>query len=96
MDDCYKLKEKTNINAFMSARGLLQNPALFAGYQTTPIECIKDWVQISLEHGTNFIYFHQVLVDMLENVLNKSDRRYFNTLLTTSSVIDFLNENVFF
>lgn len=95
MDDCHRIKEETNINAFMCARGLLQNPALFAGYQTTPIECIKDWVKISLEHGTNFVYFHSVLMDMTEYVLNKSDRRIFNTLLTTSAVIDFLNENVF-
>ena len=95
LEDCSRLKEETGINAFMSARGLLQNPALFAGYKTTPIECIKEWVKISLEHGTNFVYFHQVLMDMLENVLTKSDRRIFNTLLTTSAVIDFLNQNVF-
>lgn len=30
----------------MSARALLQNPALFAGYDVTPVNCIRDWVRI--------------------------------------------------
>jgi len=28
----------------MAARGLLANPAMFAGYDATPIECVADWV----------------------------------------------------
>lgn len=79
----------------MSARGLLENPALFAGFKETPIECIKDWVNISIQHGTSFVFFHQVLVNMLQNVLNKNEKRYFNSLLTTSAVIDYLNDYIF-
>ena len=40
-----------NIDSFISiplgvmvARGLLQNPAMFAGYDYTPLQCVKDWV----------------------------------------------------
>lgn len=95
VNDCYRLKSETGINAFMSARGLMENPALFANYETTPIQCVKDWVDISLEYGTGFIYFHTVLIHMLHNVLSRSERRYFNSLITTSSVIDYLNENIF-
>ena len=28
----------------MSARGMLQNPAMFAGYDETPLQCVRDWV----------------------------------------------------
>ena len=31
----------------MSARGILANPAMYAGYESTPICCIKDWVGTS-------------------------------------------------
>lgn len=28
----------------MAARGILSNPAMFAGYDHTPAECVADWV----------------------------------------------------
>ena len=28
----------------MAARGILNNPAMFAGYQSTPLQCVADWV----------------------------------------------------
>ena len=28
----------------MSARGLLQNPAMYEGYGSTPLNCVNDWV----------------------------------------------------
>jgi hypothetical protein len=30
----------------MAARGILQNPAMFAGYDNTPLDCVKNWVYI--------------------------------------------------
>ena len=29
---------------FMAAQGLLNNPAMYAGYRVTPEQCIKNWV----------------------------------------------------
>ena len=28
----------------MAARGMLQNPAMFAGFDDTPLSCVEDWV----------------------------------------------------
>lgn len=39
--DVDEMYEKTGVDGVMSARGLLQNPALFAGHETTPWECIE-------------------------------------------------------
>ena len=32
------------VTGVMAARGMLANPAMFAGYQNTPEQCVKDWV----------------------------------------------------
>lgn len=95
MNDCYKMCEQTKVRGVMCARGLLENPAMFANYDTTPLKCIKDWIEISLEYGTPFAYFHSVLSQMLQHVLAKNERRYFNTLISTNAVLDYLNKNVF-
>ncbi len=95
LDECYKLRKETNVDGVMCARGLLENPALFANHSITPIECIHDWVKISIEYGTPFIYFHSVLMQMLQKILSKSERIYFNSLTSTASVIDFLNIRIF-
>jgi tRNA-dihydrouridine synthase len=45
--DADEMYEKTGVDGVMSARGLLQNPALFAGYETTPWECIEvRWITL--------------------------------------------------
>lgn len=32
------------VQGVMAARGILTNPAMYAGYSHTPIECVSDWV----------------------------------------------------
>ncbi len=95
LQDCKNICAQAKVKGVMCARGLLENPALFSGVDTTPIQCIRDWVKISISYGTSFDYFHKVLCQMLQGVFAKSERRYFNTLISSSSVIDYLNENVF-
>lgn len=74
----------------MAARGLLANPAMFDGYEDTPLECVWDWVDIAVEQGTPFTCFHQHLIYMLERVSSQPERKVFNSLSSTSAVIDYL------
>ena len=30
----------------MAARGILNNPAMYAGYNCTPLQCVTDWVSL--------------------------------------------------
>lgn len=32
------------VQGVMAARGILTNPAMYAEYSHTPIECVSDWV----------------------------------------------------
>lgn len=78
----------------MAARGLLSNPAMFTGYEDTPLECVWDWVDIAIEQGTQFTCFHHHLIYMLERVSSQPERKVFNSLSSTSAVIDYL-ENTY-
>jgi len=75
----------------MSARGILHNPGLFAGYQNTPLSAVQDWLNIK---HTNFLWFHHHLVFMCERLLPKSARKTFNQLRTASDVVSFLEDKL--
>lgn len=77
----------------MAARGMLENPAMFLGNSSTPVACIQDWVNISLDLGVIFNCFHHHLVFMMEHILTKDERRVFNCLKTKDDVLNFLKEN---
>jgi hypothetical protein len=77
----------------MSARGMLQNPALFAGFGQTPVSCIEDWLDIALADSLPFMTFHNHLVFMVEKIMKKADRRIFNNLRTTPDVVKFLQDH---
>lgn len=77
----------------MVARGLLANPAMFAGYEETPLKCLWDWVDIALELGTPYTCFHQHLMYMMEKITSKQEKKVFNALSSTSAVLDYLTDH---
>ncbi|KAG0163408.1 tRNA-dihydrouridine(20a/20b) synthase [NAD(P)+]-like protein [Apophysomyces sp. BC1034] len=90
MKDVDEMYEKTGVDGVMSARGLLQNPALFAGYESTPWECIEDYVRLALGYGTNTFIFHHHLMFMFEDVMSNAERKTFNTLSSIPAILDHL------
>ena len=77
----------------MSARGILENPAMYAGYPTTPLCCVQDWVDIGPAHGLSHTIFHHHLIHMLERVTTRVEKRTFNTLPSTPAVLDYLRHH---
>ncbi|XP_026881416.2 tRNA-dihydrouridine(20a/20b) synthase [NAD(P)+]-like isoform X1 [Electrophorus electricus] len=90
LQDMESMHELTGVDGVMSARGLLANPALFAGFESTPLQCLWDWVDIALQHGTPFACFHHHLIYMLERITSQPERKIFNSLSSTSAIIDYL------
>lgn len=94
LDDANKFYEETKCNGFMSARGILANPALFAGYKETPMSCIQDWIDIHHQQNDRMTFqnFHHHLVFMMEGMLNKSEKVQFNDFTKKHQVLEFLEE----
>ena len=90
-EDVLRVQEETGVDGVMSARGILDNPALYAGYSHTPLECVRDWVGLSLGTGVTFTQFHSHLIHMLDKVTTRTEKRVFNTLSSTPGVLDYLN-----
>ena len=74
----------------MVAQGLLNNPALFHGCSHTPIQCVRDWLDICDDLNVHFTPFHNHLVYMLSKVLPRPAKRVFNDLRSKEAVLDFL------
>lgn len=90
LEDVEKVYKETNVNGVMSARGLLRNPGMFTGQTQTSSDCIKDFIDLSLNHGLPFSIFHHHLIDMTENLMSREDRKLFNCINSVPGVLSFL------
>ena len=77
----------------MAARGILDNPAMYAGYTSTPLQCVQDWVNIAMATGVTCTQFHHHLIHMLDRITTRTEKRVFNTLPSTPAVLEYLSEH---
>ncbi|MCL4128953.1 UNVERIFIED_CONTAM: hypothetical protein GTU68_039685 [Idotea baltica] len=92
LEDAVAMQDLTQVDGVMSARGLLSNPCLFAGEESTTLECVESWVRLSIETGSSFTCFHNHLIYMMEKSQSRADRRFFNSLASVPSVVGFLRQ----
>ncbi|KJH42325.1 dihydrouridine synthase [Dictyocaulus viviparus] len=86
------IAERTGANGIMAANGLLYNPAMFAGFEYTPIECIKDFLRLSADHGLPLHLFQQHLIYMLYNLVTPTQRRVLHQLSSRPAIENFLSD----
>jgi tRNA-dihydrouridine synthase 4 len=95
LKDAESFHETTGADGFMSARGILSNPALFSGYETTPLSCIQDWINIHHQQGDKMTFqnFHHHMVFMMEEgLLKRAERTRFNELTKKQQCLDFIKD----
>lgn len=92
LQEAEKVHHATGTNGVMAARGLLENPAMFEGVEYTPASCVRDWLHLSAQLGCPLTQFHHHLMLMLDHVLPRSEKRVFNSLTSTSAVVDYLRD----
>ncbi|KIS01181.1 tRNA-dihydrouridine synthase 4 [Cryptococcus deuterogattii 2001/935-1] len=92
LEDARRMRFQTGVQGVMAARGLLANPALFAGYDKTPEDCVSQFINLGLDYGFNFSLFHRHLAYMLEPHLSRVEKVWFNSLTSQASAIEWLDE----
>ncbi|XP_021707169.1 tRNA-dihydrouridine(20a/20b) synthase [NAD(P)+]-like [Aedes aegypti] len=96
LQDADAMHCKTNCDGVMSARGILSNPAMYAGFERTPLECIQRWLNITAQADTDITYqaMHHHLTFMAESLLTKEQRIVFNNLTKDKGrVYEFFREH---
>ncbi|PLW12609.1 hypothetical protein PCASD_17145 [Puccinia coronata f. sp. avenae] len=93
LEDARKTRKFCGVHGVMSARGLQENPALFAGYDRIPLAGIERFLTLAAQNGFMFPLFHRHLADMLGPWFStREEKKFFNMLSSPPSVIDFLEE----
>ena len=95
LSQALEYQKHTGVRGVMSARGLLKNPAMFAGYDTVPLKCVNRFVELSTEYGGAlcFAAIHQHCMFMLHPpVLGHAVFAEFSGLTSVSAIWKFLEE----
>ncbi|KAJ3153390.1 tRNA-dihydrouridine(20a/20b) synthase [NAD(P)+]-like protein [Geranomyces michiganensis] len=90
LEDADRIVAHTRTDGVMAARGLLENPALFAGYKHTPMSAVQDFVRLSTAYGSVHFIFHHHLMYMLESSMSRAEKKSFNILSSGPAIIDYL------
>lgn len=93
LSEAEDVAKMTGVNGVMAAQGMLNNPALYAGYESTPLSCVEDWLGISTMYGTQFSHFQHHMAFMVKKLLPRPDRHLLNLMSSSTAMIDFLEEN---
>ncbi|ORY50892.1 FMN-linked oxidoreductase [Rhizoclosmatium globosum] len=93
LEDADQMVKETGVDGVMAARGLLENPALFAGFKTTPIHAVEAYTRIALGYGTNYFILHHHLMMMLEKSQSKMEKKHFNVLPSSAALLEYLESN---
>ena len=57
LEDARETRRRTGCDGVMSARGMLENPAMFAGWPETPAECVRDWLREGVDKKKSNYFF---------------------------------------
>lgn len=93
VEDCQRIAEYTKVDGVMSARGVLANPALFAGYKATPWSAIEVLLDAALAYGLSFRLLQHHVSQMADKLLPKLYMRQLHSLKLNIELIDWLDEH---
>ncbi|RKP19633.1 FMN-linked oxidoreductase [Rozella allomycis CSF55] len=93
LEDVKQVQEYTKVRGVMAARGLLENPALFAGHSKTPPGCISSYINLALACGTPSAIVQGHVSMMIEKSMSNAERKMFNSLTSVHAILDYLEEH---
>lgn len=91
--DAYRIAQHTGVAGVMSVRGILSNPALFAGYDKTPWFAIEKFWNYASSYGLPFRLTQHHLSCMLDGLLPRKLHQDMNSCKSLVQLIDFFDDN---
>lgn len=94
MDEVNNIYQITGVDGVMSARGLLSNPALFAGHKRCPWSAIERLVAYGQAYDLHHSLVQHHIVEMMNSggFWKKKDRIEFMTARSMDSIMQYLHE----
>lgn len=88
VEDATQIAEFTGVDGVMAVRGILANPALFAGHTTTPWAAVEIFWDLASSFGLPFRVTQHHLAQMMEKMV---PRRYIKEMCELSSLVDLID-----
>jgi tRNA-dihydrouridine synthase 4 len=91
LTDVRRIAKITGVDGVMAARGILENPALFAGFKRTPDECVRAFVGFAVRYPIPFaLVLHHV--SEMSGKLGKKEKKKLMECRDMIDLIDFVEE----
>lgn len=88
-----EIVQMTRVDGVMSARGILKNPAMFAGYDATPWCAIELFWHYVTAYGLPFRLTQHHFSEMLEDTLDKQQKKSMNECNNIIELLDWFDSN---
>lgn len=92
MEDFNRIAEYTKVDGVMAVRGILANPALFAGHETTPWGAIEVFWDLASSYGLPFRITQHHLSQMMDKIVSRKLLKEMNELTCLVDLIDWFDE----
>lgn len=88
-----EIAQHTGIDGVMSARGILANPALFAGYDRTPWSAVELFWDYVTAYGLPFRLTQHHFSEMMDNLLTKRQKKVANECNSLIELLQWFDRN---
>lgn len=88
IEDAEKIAEITGVDGIMAVRGVLANPALFAGYSVTPWAAVELFWDLASSYGLPFRITQHHLSQMMDKMIS---RRHLKEMCELTNLIDLID-----
>jgi len=93
MGDVDRLVEATGVDGVMAARGLITNPALFAGYNKTPWGAVERFLAYNMRSPLPYRFTLHHVSEMMESMVSRRERaQMIDNCKSIVELIDWLDQ----
>lgn len=93
LEQAFQIAEFTGVDGVMSARGILANPALFAGYKNTPWKAIELFWDYATSYGLPYRIIQHHFAQMLDGVIPRKYIKELNDINNLVALLDWFDEH---